>query len=293
MVFQVRKGDSDIKLRLQSLLHERGDDGTGLGQFLLDVEETESTKGNWWVVSDSTNQLRGALTVGYLQELSYLRAFWTDEFVVEDARYASKALLSEWVATSKTQAKVFQVDLPFFSPLISSLMETGFSKERILITSYTMIADWYSEELPEGYVMKEIEIEELPIIYDTLIRPDLDRASYIFISKGEFINLGNQLPEVAKNSWVGVEDDQNTLVGFGASFLSIEKDEPRAILYGPHSREPNVLRSIIAETLSFWKSKGISKVTIIRVNEFHPSIENHFNMKLSHETIRYSVNTDS
>lgn len=293
MVFQVRKGDSDIKLRLQSLLHERGDDGTGLGQFLLDVEETESTKGNWWVVSDSTDQLRGALTVGFLKELSYLRSYWTDEFVIEDARYASKALLSEWVTASKTQAKVFQVDLPLFSPLTSSLMETGFSKERILIASYSTTTDWYTEELPEGYAMKEVETDELPFIYDSIIRPDLDRASYIFISKDEFIKLGNQLPEAAKNSWVGVEDDQNTLVGFGASFLSIEKDEPRAVLYGPHSREPSVLRSIIAETLTFWKSKGISKLTIVRVNEFHPSIENDFKMKLSHETIRYSVNTDS
>lgn len=293
MVFQVREGNSDMKLRLQSLLHERGDDGTGLGQFLVDVDETESTNGNWWVVTDSSDQMRGALTVGFLKELSYLRSYWSGKYQIEEAKSTSKALLSEWLTSSKTQAKVFQVDLPYSSTLISSLMETGFSKERILITSYNVEADWHDEELPENYTMRAVEIDELPLIYDTLIRPDLDRSSYIFISKSEFVNLGTQLPEMAKNSWVGVEDDQNTLVGFAASFLTLENEQPRAVLYGPHSKEPIVLRNLIAETLTFWKSKGISNLTIIRVNEYHPSIVEHFNMKLSHETIRYTVKTDS
>ncbi|OLS28939.1 MAG: hypothetical protein HeimC2_03770 [Candidatus Heimdallarchaeota archaeon LC_2] len=292
MTFQVRKGDGDLKLRLQSLLHESGDDGSGLGQFLLDVEETESTNGNWWVVVDSSDQLRSALTVGFSNEFSFLRLFWMGNFQLEETGSTLKPLLIEWLASSRTQANIFRVDLPIFSPLISSLMDSGFSKERILITSYNVQTEWYTEELPEGYVMRAVNIAELPIIYDTIIKPDLDKTSYIFISKSEFVNLGTQLPDIANNSWVAVEDDKNILVGFAASFLTVEKEEPRAILYGPHSKEPKVLRNLIAETLTFWKSKGISRLRIIRVNEYHPSIENYFNMKLSHETIRYSVNTD-
>ncbi|MHA2032901.1 MAG: hypothetical protein ACXAC2_12870 [Candidatus Kariarchaeaceae archaeon] len=290
MVFQVQEGDGDMKMKLQSLLHEHGAKETGLEEFLIDLEETESFEGTWWVAMDSAHQPRGALTVRYLDELSYLRSVWTRVNHIEDAQTASKALLTEWLENSKTQTKKFQADLPFFSPLISSLMESGFKKEKILLSSYELSTDWYAEELPDGYTMRPVDIDEFNYIYDNLVKPDLDRASPIFITKDAFIEFGSQLPDTAKHSWVGVEDESGKLVGFAASFLSIEKDEPRAVLYGPHSREPKILRSLIGETLTFWKSKDIGKTRILRVSEFHPSIENYFKMKLSHETIRYSIN---
>lgn len=290
MVFHVQEGDLDIKLKLQSLLHERGAKETGLEEFLTDLEETESIEGTWWVAMDSTDQPRGALTVRYLNDLSYLRSVWTRVNHIEEAQLASRALLAEWLAHSKDKTKKFQADLPFFSPLITSLMDNGFQKEKILLSSYELNTDWYSEELPEGYTMRPVDIEEFDFIYDNLVKPDLDRASPIYITKGAFIEFGTQLPDTAKNSWVGVEDNEDILVGFAASFLSIENDEPRAVLYGPHSKEPKILRCLIGETLTFWKSKNINKIRILRVSEFHPSIENYFNMKLSHETIRYSIN---
>lgn len=290
MVFKVHEGDNDFKQKLQSLLHEQGAKETGLEDFLTDLEETESKEGAWWVVMDSSNQPRGALTVRYTKELSYLRSIWTRVNHIEEAQSASKALLSQWVGTTRFETTKFQADLPFVSPLISSLMETGFKKEKILLSSYELINDWYAEELPEGYSMRPVEISELSIIYDTVVTPDLDRASPIYITKEAFIEFATQLPDTAKNSWVGVEDDRGKIVGFAASFLSLERDSPKAVLYGPHTKEPKILRCLIGETLTFWKSKGIANTRILRVSEFHPSIENYFNMKLSHETIRYSVN---
>ncbi|MCE7736324.1 MAG: hypothetical protein GPJ54_15695 [Candidatus Heimdallarchaeota archaeon] len=290
MVFNVHKGDHDIKQKLQSLLHERGSEETGLEDFLTDLEETESIEGAWWVVMDSSNIPRGALTVRYMNELSYLRSVWTRVNQVEDAQSASKALLSQWLETPQDNTKKFQADLPFFSPLISSLMETGFKKEKILLSSYELTTDWYAEELPDDYSMRPVEHDELSMIYDTLVKIDLDPASPIYITKEAFIEFGAQLPESAKSSWVGVQDNHGKLVGFAASFLSLVKDEPNAVLYGPHSNEPKILRCLIGETLTFWKSKGINNIRILRVSEFHPSIENYFKMKLSHETIRYSVN---
>ena len=38
MVFNVHKGDLDMKQKLQSLLHERGSEETGLEDFLTDLE---------------------------------------------------------------------------------------------------------------------------------------------------------------------------------------------------------------------------------------------------------------
>ncbi|MFV2013965.1 MAG: hypothetical protein ACC656_00920 [Candidatus Heimdallarchaeota archaeon] len=290
MVFHVHKGDQDFKQKLQSLLHERGAEETGLEEFLTDLEETESIKGAWWVALDISNQPRGALTVRYMNKLSYLRSVWTRVDQIEDAQSASRALLSQWLETSRSETQKFQADLPFFSPLISSLMDTGFKKEKILLSSYELTNDWYAEELPDGYAMRPIEISELSVIYDTLIKSDLDTSSPIYITKDAFIEFGSQLPDSVKSSWVGVQDNKGKLVGFAASFLSLVKDEPKAVLYGPHSVEPKIVRCLIGETLTFWKSKGINDTRILRVSEFHPSIENYFNMKLSHETIRYSVN---
>jgi hypothetical protein len=88
-------------------------------------------------------------------------------------------------------------------------------------------------------------------------------------------------------AWVLVEDDQGKKVGFGASLLSVEKKETKAILYGPHSREPQVVRALISEMSSYWRSNDVDTMRILRISEFHDSIINQFSLKLIHSTIRY------
>ncbi|MHA2402735.1 MAG: hypothetical protein ACXADH_07055, partial [Candidatus Kariarchaeaceae archaeon] len=73
MAFEIFDGSPKVKNMLEILLHEKGSKETGLEEFLKDLDETESSSGNFWVALDSKGQPRGALTVRYLNDLSYLR----------------------------------------------------------------------------------------------------------------------------------------------------------------------------------------------------------------------------
>jgi hypothetical protein len=287
MAFEIFDGSPTVKNMLEILLHEKGSKETGLEEFLKDLDETESSSGNFWVALDSKGQPRGALTVRYLNDLSYLRSVWTRVSKVDDAKVASKELLKRWIKTARRGTKIFQADLPMYSPITSSILDAGFNRDRVLLTSYDLETGWLAEDLPEGYIMRPVQREEHDLIYRKLVAPDLDPASPIYVSPEAFRNFSIQLPDSALKSWVCVEDDQGEIVGFGASFLSLERNETKAVLYGPHSIESDVIRAIIAETSSFWRSNDIDQLRILRVSEFHPNIINHFNLKQTHSTIRY------
>ena len=287
MQFLIQEGNSDIKSKLQSMLHERGPRETGLKEFLVDLEETENLRGSWWVAVDYYGVPKGALTVRYINNFSYLKSLWTDVDQIEDATLASKALFDEWMKVGRSTTEYYQVDLSVFSPLIHSLEELGFQKEKILQSSYSMKTGWFTEELPEGYTMRGVETEELSFIYDHLIGPDLDPSSPIWVEKEGFTKFASELPDTARNSWVGVEDDDGEIVGFGASFLTLDRESSRAVLYGPHSKEPKVIRAIVSEMATFWKSRGVDSMLILRVMEFHPAIIEQFHMKLFQKNIRF------
>ncbi|MCH8907346.1 MAG: hypothetical protein IH840_09685 [Candidatus Heimdallarchaeota archaeon] len=286
-MFQIVNGDPDVKSHLQLLLHEQGAQETGLEEFLMILDETEKSYGSWWVAVDEFKEPRVALTVNYHDDLSYIRAVWTRVFDMEDAELASKQLLEQWVTNSKRRVKKFQADLPLYSPLVNSLLETGFTKEKILRATYEVATDWHAEDIPDGYEMRGVTREELPEIYDKLIGPDFDPSSPLYIRKGDFLGFVSNLPDSAFNSWVVVTDDEGRKVGFAGSFLSIDRKQPVAIMYGPHSKEPVVTRAIIAEMLSYWKSVEIKKLKILRTNEFHPNTIQRFDLDLVFESIRF------
>ncbi len=50
MTFEIFDGSPKVKNMLEILLHEKGSKETGLEEFLKDLEETESSSGNYWVV---------------------------------------------------------------------------------------------------------------------------------------------------------------------------------------------------------------------------------------------------
>ncbi len=284
---KVIEGSPNVKSMLEVLLHEKGAKETGLREFLKDLEETEAISGSWWAVMDANKQPRGALTVRYLNDTSYLRSVWTRVSRMEDAKAAAKELFGKWIKNSRKGTKKFQADLPLTSPLTQYITDSGFKKYKILLVAYDLETSWDFEELPENYIMRSVNRDELDKIYKNLVSPDLDQSSPIYISPEAFRGFAIKLPDSALQSWVGVEDDTGKLVGFGASFLSIEKEETRAILYGPHSKEPIVLRSLIAEMSTYWKSNELDNLRILRVNEFHPDIIDRFSLKLAQSTIRY------
>ena len=194
--------------------------------------------------------------------------------------------METWITKAKKGVNRFVADLPHQSPLIDSLLSAGFHKEKVLLTSYKVETDWYDVDLPNNFQMRPVKRSEFIPLYQKLIKPDLDPASPIYVDEDSFLAFTRNLPDSALKPWVVVEDEKGELVGFGASFLSLEGEKTRAILYGPHSIDPQVLRTIIGEMLTYWKSKNIDFIRILRVSEYHPNIVKEFNMELSHETIR-------
>lgn len=295
MPFRVREGDSSIKQQLEALMHEKGAKETGLQEFLVDLDRTEKIHGDWWVAFDQFDEPRGALTVRYIDEstdekLSYLRSVWTRVNTYNDAKVSAQALISTWIDDSKGDGlSRLQADLPFNSPLIQSVEMKGFSKEKTLLTSYEMSTDWYVENLPEAYNLRPVKSSEYEFIYDNLVYPDLDLDSPIYVSKEGFYSIIKSMTEEMKETWVVVEDSFGSPVGFATSFLGQENNDNKAIMYGPHTFEPDIYYTLIGEMLTYWKSHGINKMRILRITEFDESIVSHFNMNLIYGTLRYSL----
>ncbi|MDH5404611.1 MAG: hypothetical protein OEY49_19070, partial [Candidatus Heimdallarchaeota archaeon] len=173
-MFQVLHGSDDTKNILVDILHSQGGNETGLKEFLKDIEEIENGNGNWWIAVDENKVPRGALTVRYINELSYLRYIWTMIYKNEDQSILYNALLNAWIENSRQGTKQYQIDLQIYSPLIKCVMDAGFRRQKLLLTSYEIKSDWYNTELPLGYVMRPVRREELDLIYQKLIAPDLD-----------------------------------------------------------------------------------------------------------------------
>jgi len=293
--FEILDGSDATKEILIETLHSKGDSRTGLKEFLSDLEETEERAGSWWVALDQNENPRGALTVRYLEDenMSYLRSIWTRVLKTEDQYVASKALLDAWMRKDDQRVKKYQADLPLFSPLIDSIEQAGFQKEKMLLATYELETDWAISELPTDYLMRPVKREELHQIYLDLIEPELDTASPIYVSEDGFLVFSQRLPEGALESWVCVENEAGKIVGFGSSFLnktSSEYDEKQAVLFGPHGTEAEVQIAIIKEMMAFWRSKGVDELKIFRVSEFYPSVVEALDLEMVNCTVRFILN---
>jgi len=265
--------------------------------LLADLAETEERLGSFWVAVDKNEKPRGALTVRYLEDsqMSYLRSIWTRVLRTEDQFSASKALLDAWMNDTNYQVKVYQADLPLYSPLTESVQKAGFEKDRMLMAYYDVETDWKISELPPGYIMREVRKEELPWVYQNLVEPDLEPASPIYVSEERFIAFTDRIPPEAMESWVLVENEDGKRVGFAASFINAVpthdgKDATQAVLFGPHSSEAKVQIAVIKEMMTYWKSKGLQSLRIIRSTEFYPSVEDALDLELVNSTVRFVLN---
>lgn len=291
--FDVLDGNQMTKEILIETLHDKGDRKTGLKEFLTDLEETEERSGNWWVAVDQYDKPRGALTVRFIEgeQMSYLRSIWTRVLRTEDQYIASKALLDAWMSNADDRVKKYQADLPLYSPLIQSIQQAGFQKEKMLLASYTVETDWMISDLPTGYRMRPVEKDELHQIYLDIVEPDLDPASPIYVSEEGFLMFTQRLPDKAMESWVVVENEDNEIIGFAASFLNqgpkSDDDTKQAVLFGPHTKEAKIHIAIIKEMMTYWRSHGIESIRILRVDEFYPSVIDELDLELSNSTIRF------
>jgi len=297
--FDVLDGNQKSKEILIETLHNKGDKKTGLKEFLSDLEETEERAGTWWIAVDEYDKPRGALTVRYIEgeQMSYLRSIWTRVLRTEDQYVASKALLDAWMSNTTNPVKKYQADLPLFSPLIESIEQAGFHKQKMLMASYIVETDWEISELPPGYQMRPVTREELPSIYVDLIEPELDPSSPIFVSEENFMLFIQKMPEEAMESWVVVEDENEKIVGFAPSFQnrtpSQEEEDPKqAVLFGPYGTEAAVQIAILKEMMTYWQANGIDEIRVLRVNEFYPSVSMEIDLELINSTIRFVLDKE-
>jgi hypothetical protein len=116
------------------------------------------------------------------------------------------------------------------------------------------------------------------------------------VNEKNFEKFYYRLPAEVRNTWTVVEDESGKIVGFGASAPNFggkpdKNDERMVVLFGPHSTESAVLKSMIGETMVYWKSRGYDKMRIIRVNELYPSVVKHFDLTLRNTTTRYILSS--
>ncbi|MHA2501339.1 MAG: hypothetical protein ACXAE3_00510 [Candidatus Kariarchaeaceae archaeon] len=293
--FDILQGDEQSKEMLIEILHTKGEKQTGLKEFIADLEEAGDAKGSFWVAVDTDDNPRGALTVRYLEDeqMSYLRSIWTRVLRTEDQFIASRALLDAWMRDTSFDVKIYQADLPLYSPMTENIQRVGFRKERILIAHYDVETDWADSELPPGYLMRGVEEEEMPWIYHNLVEPDLDPSSPIYLTEKGFLSFVSRVPKEAMESWVVVENEEGHRVGFAISFINAVRDRDgeirQAVMFGPHSTEAEVQTAIIKEMMTYWKSKGMDDLRIVRSAEFYPSVKKAIEPELVSSTVRFTL----
>lgn len=271
--------DVTSRAKIEVALRENKKDVPMLETLIKDMESKDSGNSDWWLAINEDTQLpNGFISVQYEGSQSFLTRLWTKATSTKELDFTSQALIKEWKKFALEEAEILVADLFPQSPLIDSFIKMGFEFEKDLMAVYK-VPTRFMDNLIENVYLEEVDTKDVDFIYDYLVFPDLDVDSPIYVSKEHFGHLMDQVARSSETTIVA-KDLNGQIIGFGGSFLQGPPNKQVAVLYGPHSFEPEVQYAMINEFLSYWKLKGHDSLRIIRTKPFPDDIVRKYGMKI-------------
>ena len=174
------------------------------------------------------------------------------------AKYIEFVVLNSGVKKIVTQ-------LPAKSPIVKYLQERGYRIARIVVEH------WEGEpRFMETPQIPEIEIsafkeEDIKPVYNLLV-PHFDAEAGLVITYEDFTYLAQDAIRKEKEGWVVAKDEENKIVGFGASFSTnpFRQQAKTAVIYGPIGESPEIEAFILGELIAYWKLKGNRRIVNVR-----------------------------
>ncbi len=284
MEFLIEYGNDEVKNKLIEFLNSNVNEDMGLEEFLSDLNDTIEKGGDYFVAFE--NEIpRGAISVIDKQNISYLQSMWTRTETMQAALDTTKELVDAWI--SNIEKERYVADLPHASPIGFGLLASGFHEEKSLFNSYEVKCDYSTNDENTSFRLVPFNKSWAYSVYNDLILNDIPNVSPLFISYEQFNDLIQRTPDENFKSWTIALDNDDELVGFGASMMIVENNKMQPVLYGPHGINDNVVDLILSEMLSYWKMNNVDKIKIMRTNPFPRNIIKKYDMKLKKSITRY------
>lgn len=278
----VRGSDTTINL-LESFDTSLLESKKPFDRLLEDIKTITNAKSIRWWIAFNNKIPRGVILVhdNLSNNHSFLEYLWLNVPGKKLLESIVKALLKQWINTSKKNFTHLYVDITENSTIIESLKYFNFKFDKDLMNVYYAKTRYINTEPIDGVYLRKPEDEDFAYIYDNLVEPDLDRESPIYVDKTQFLHFAHNSPEIRDN-WLVCVNEGDAIIGFGASFLQKHKDHVVPALYGPHSLYEDVENLMIREFITHWKIKGQKNLRIIRMHKLKE--ETAESMLLTHST---------
>ncbi len=272
--------DFSARSKIEEILRLNKKEAQILEVMIKDIDANPSEDIEWWVSVNQSDELPNAMiSVIFTDDgRSILRNFWAIPTSLSELIDVSKALLTEWIEASRGRAHELVADLHPKQLVTRSFLDFGFQVDKVLLTAYEAKTDYYDLAHADQLVFTKPSRQDSKFIYESLISPDLDSSSPIYISYEDFERVMEQITHQNDGS-VLVKNEFGAIIGFGTSFLQGPEDSLLPRLYGPHAFDDEVLSDVIAEFLSYWKLKGYDKLRILRIQPFSEDILRKYKLK--------------
>lgn len=274
--FVILKGDTTTRNLLENAMTSDVEVDKQIRPILNNLDKLSELHNEiaWWVAM-LENKPVGLLSAIYFEEQSQLLYTWVRPDMIDEFNDIVRTLANEWVEMSDQE--IYYIDMEPESDLIEAIKSANFKFHQSILTVHQVNTQFAHVDIPDNLYLRKPEDNELGKIYDELIEPDLFKGSPIYITREQFLHFAKNLPEISEN-WILCTDENDNLLGFGASFLQESLGGVSPVLYGPHTPSLEIEEILISEFLTFWKMKNQDEMRILRVNELDNFLKDKYNI---------------
>ncbi|MCE7735091.1 MAG: hypothetical protein GPJ54_09455 [Candidatus Heimdallarchaeota archaeon] len=274
--FIILKGDTDTRNLLENAMTTDEEVDKQVRPILNNLDKLSEFHNEiaWWVAMLDDKPI-GLLSAIYFEEQSQLLYTWVRPDMDDEFNDIVRTLANEWVEMSDQE--IYYINMDPNSDLIEAIKSANFIFDQSILTVHEVNTQFSYVDIPDNLYLRKPEDNELAKIYDELIEPDLYKGSPIYITKNQFLHFAKNLPEISEN-WILCTDENDNLLGFGASFLQESLGTVAPVLYGPHTPSLDIAEILISEFLTYWKMNKQDEMRILRVDELDKYLKDKYNI---------------